>query len=202
MSEPSSDEQAAEPSPLREGLQTRVLAAKPTVADQTVEDVWRDLKRWLREAHQEEFLETPVSEIHQCVPRPVQKGDEVQIFGGLIGERRDEKDFKRLASSARLRRDDRAWLHFTLTYKCDRKGRVLALSAYDFELVFPAGHRPAFVRFDLNEEGHENDRRWIRCHMHPGNDDLMVPAPLMSPEELLDVLIRRMRPRQASAPRT
>jgi hypothetical protein len=68
--------------------------------------------------------------------------------------------------------------------------------------VFPDGHQPSFVRYDLNERGHENDNRWIRCHLHPGNDDLMIPAPVMSPEELLDVLLRRLQPRDASRPRS
>ncbi|MFV8749137.1 hypothetical protein ACNOYE_01155 [Nannocystaceae bacterium ST9] len=72
----------------------------------------------------------------------------------------------------------------------------------DFELVFPDGHVPTFVRFDLNEPGHENEEREIRSHMHPSNDDLLVPAPVMGPEELLDVLIRRLRaPRGDEKPR-
>ena len=185
---------------LRKRLQERILGAGPPSEAVTALDVWRALKRWLREAHQDEFLMTSMAEIHQCVPRPV-LGDEVKIYGGLVGERRDKKDFSRLPSSARLKRDDDAWLHFTLTLKCDKKGRVVEMPAYDFELVFPDDHQPRFVRYDLNEEGHENDRRWVRCHLHPGNDDLMLPAPVMSPEELLDVLLRRLRPRDASQPR-
>ena len=89
-------------------------------------------------------------------------------------------------------------MHFTLTLECSSKGKkkgrkVERLWAYDFELVFPEGHEPAFVRFDLNEPGHPNEDREIRSHMHPGNDDLLVPAPVMGPRELIDVLVRRLR---------
>ena len=46
---------------------------------------------------------------------------------------------------------------------------------------------------DANEPGHSNEERGLRSHMHPGNDDLLVPAPVLSPTELIDVLVRRLR---------
>lgn len=186
---------------LRQRLQDRILDACPPREAVKAEDVWRAIKRWLLEAYRDEVLMSSPPEIHKHMPRPVPNGDEVTIYGGLIGRRGDEKDFGRLPSSARLKRSDGAWLHFSLALKVDKQGHVSEPHAYSFELVFPDGHQPRFVRFDLNEKDHENDNRWIRCHLHPGNDDLMIPAPVMSPEELLDVLLRRLRPRDASRPR-
>lgn len=201
MSESMDVPDAAMLDKLRKRLQERILSACPPRADVKAEDVWRLIKRWLLEAYQDDVLMNPADEIHRHVPKPVLNGDEVMIYGGLIGSRGDEKDFKRLPSSARLKRSDGAWLHFSLSLKLDKQGHVSDMHAYSFELVFPDGHQPRFVRFDLNEKDHENDNRWIRCHLHPGNDDLMLPAPVMSPEELLDVLLRRLRSRDASRPR-
>jgi hypothetical protein len=93
--------------------------------------------------------------------RPEYKG----IYGG-------EKDLKRTGKRPCFRRRD----------------------AYDFELCFPErddreARLPRFVRFDLNQPAHDNESRGLRCHMHPGHDDLIAPAPLMSPLELLDLFL-------------
>jgi hypothetical protein len=116
--------------------------------------------------------------------------DSVGIYGG-------EKDFKRTGLRPRFVRSDGAWFTFTITIRA-AKGQSLELIAYDFELCYPQrllleGHGPRFVRFDLNPPWHENDPRGLRCHMHPGHDDLLVPAPLMSPLELLDLFVNGLR---------
>jgi hypothetical protein len=87
-----------------------------------------------------------------------------------------------------------------------RKGQPLELIAYDFELCFPErlhqeARFPRFVRFDLNPPAHGNESRGLRCHMHPGHDDLLAPAPLMSPFDVLDLFVAGLvlpeRPRKA-----
>lgn len=115
-------------------------------------------------------------------PGPEYKG----IYGG-------EKDLKRTGELPCFRRQDGAWFTFTITVRA-RRGQALELYAYDFELCFPersdqeAG-LPRFVRFDLNQPGHDNESKGLRCHMHPGHDDLIAPAPLMSPLEILDLFL-------------
>lgn len=128
-------------------------------------------------------------------PRPEYEG----IFGG-------EKDLKRTGERPRFIRRDGAWFTFTITVRV-RPARPLDLFAYDFELCFPASvdveaRFPRFVRFDLNPPLHGNEARGLRCHMHPGHDDLIAPAPLMTPLELLDLFLDRSftlpeRPRRA-----
>lgn len=120
---------------------------------------------------------------------------EFAITGGI-------KDFRRNSASARLIRNDLAWLHFTLTVREHAPGR-LEMLGYDFELVFPDGHIPPFVRFDLNLPGHRNEARELRSHVHPGNDNdgLQLPAPVMTPEELLELLLVRLRTRDPENPR-
>lgn len=192
MNEPPEDGQEKRLRELRVGLQQRLLESTPAFADKIkVEEVWRSIKRCLFEAHGDECLETAPAEIHQYVPRPKKDdGNRFTIAGGLID---GNKPFDRAPELARLNRPDGAWLHFTLTLQCDKQSRVEELWAYDFELVFPEGHSPAFVRFDLNQPDHPNAAREIRSHMHPANDDLQLPAPVMNPEELLDVLLRRLK---------
>lgn len=48
---------------------------------------------------------------------------------------------------------------------------------------------PKFVRFDLNMPGHHNEAPGLRCHLHPGHDDLQVPAPFMKPLEIVDLCV-------------
>lgn len=108
------------------------------------------------------------------------------IYGG-------EKDLKRTATKPHFVRRDGAWFVFTITVRACRD-KPLELIAYDFELCFPGaavrdGGLPRFVRFDLNQPGHENESRGLRSHLHPGHDDLSVPAPLMTPLEVLDVFV-------------
>ncbi len=122
---------------------------------------------------------------------------------GILG---GDKDFKRTDDQRSFRRADGAWFTFSITVRSLTRNRI-ELVAYDFELCFPErGHHeaplPRFIRFDLNEPGHANDTKGLRCHVHPGHDDLSAPAPLMSPTELLDLFLTGdlavpQRPRKA-----
>ena len=71
----------------------------------------------------------------------------------------------------------------------------LQLLAYDFELRFPEAQVPGWIRIDLNLPGHDNEEDGLRSHLHPGNDDLQAPAPLLSPLELLDLFLHGLRGR-------
>lgn len=109
---------------------------------------------------------------------------------GIVG---GEKDLKRTGGKPHFLRPDGGWFVFSLVVRA-RRGKALELVAYDFELCFPAhavqtGGFPRFVRFDLNRPGHQNQDRGLRSHFHPGHDDLIAPAPFMSPLDLLDLFI-------------
>ncbi len=123
------------------------------------------------------------------------------VFAGEILEDRTGRvvNFDRDHAPQHFVRDDGAWLAFSLTVR--KQGGSLVLLAYNFEIVFPQEHRPRFVRFDLNPPDHANADREIRSHIHPGNDDLLVPGPIQSPEELLNLMIWHLRPRDPDAPR-
>jgi|JI10StandDraft_1071094.scaffolds.fasta_scaffold147161_3 hypothetical protein len=108
------------------------------------------------------------------------------IFGGAKNQDRD-------ISLAHFARSDGAWFDFTITVR-ERGHDALELLAYDFEIRLPQRCGTPFVRFDLNLPGHANEERELRCHVHPGSDDVLLPAPLMGPLELLDLFIHQVQP--------
>jgi hypothetical protein len=92
-------------------------------------------------------------------------------------------------------RDDGAVVHFALIVR-EQPGASLDLIAYGFEIYFPSHQPIAFVRFDLNDHRHSNDDLGLRAHLHPGNEDLQLPSPLLFPLDALNFLIYRCRPRR------
>jgi hypothetical protein len=172
-----------------------VLPAEP-------HDLWRELRGRLWEASDHDVLRTKPKEIADILKlsdSPLGRQPEyVAILGGV-------KDLKRTGQRPHFRRHDGAWFVFTITVR-RRTKQPLELYAYDFELCFPEPgdkvHLPRFVRFDLNDPKHDNMGRGLRCHVHPGHDDLIAPAPVLSPVELLDLflgddLTLPARPREA-----
>jgi hypothetical protein len=106
------------------------------------------------------------------------------IVGGDKNQERDR-------SLRHFARDDGAWFDFSITVR--EHGRQLTLLAYDFEIRFPPGTGTPFLRFDLNLPEHRNEDRELRAHMHPGSDDIIAPAPMMRPSELLTLFIDGLR---------
>jgi hypothetical protein len=105
------------------------------------------------------------------------------IVGGEKNQRRDP-------GLAHFVRDDGAWFDFSITV---RQRAALELLAYNFEIRFPSAMGSPFLRFDLNLPEHRNEHRELRSHLHVGSDDLYVPAPMMSPAELLGLLAHELR---------
>jgi hypothetical protein len=48
---------------------------------------------------------------------------------------------------------------------------------------------------------HRNETRELRSHLHPGSDDILAPAPLMSPLEILGLFIDGLRRPEGRKPR-
>jgi hypothetical protein len=140
-------------------------------------------------AHDEGVLRTKKAECRQLLKlsdSPVQGHNNVGIYGG-------EKDFKRTGLLKHFTRCDGAWFHFSITV-CTRAREGLLLVAYDFELCFlpqhvQEHHLPHFIRSDLNEPGHKTENHGLRSHIHPGHDDLIAPAPVMGPLEVLHMFL-------------
>lgn len=170
-------------------LQVRILGGKPPT-NSDPKEVLGVLRRVLFDSYNEGTLSTSYDRIYSAVTGKSDK-NAYRIAGGI-------KDFSGRPDSAVLLRDDSAWVHFSLTFK-EHDG-VPELDSYNFEICFPQGS-PRFVRFDLNPPDSETGTRGLRSHCHPGNDDFIVPAPVMSPDELLWLLVNGLRARDPLKPR-
>jgi hypothetical protein len=131
----------------------------------------------------------------QLLPEPpFQIAQELQARGlheGAFCIVGGEKNQDRDRSLTHLARDDGAWFDFSITVR--ERGRQLELVAQDFEIRLPPGMGGPFLRFDYNLPAHRNEEREMRCHLHPGSDDILVPAPLMSSLEMLALFIDGLR---------
>jgi hypothetical protein len=172
-------------------LPERILLTMPALEARTAEEMHRALRKLLLSASDQGRMRGGHDAIYRWVqlakpPSDVSTDPRARaIVGGV-------KDFKRAPESAHLVRDDGAWIHFTVTVIEGKKTAPLQLHAYDFEIVL-AGRPIPFVRFDLNTPSHANTARDLRSHLHPGDDDAQVPAPILSPEEALDLLVNGFR---------
>lgn len=177
-------------------LPERIAGTMPDLEAREARELFQRMRRVLFAASNEGRLQGGQAAIERWVrldhppPKVTTDPRARAIVGGL-------KDFDRRPESACLVRDDGAWIHFTVTVIEGRKRTDgLVLFAYDFEIVF-ADHEgdrhPAFVRIDLNTPDHPNAMRDLRSHLHPGHDDLQVPAPILAPEEALDLMVNGFR---------
>lgn len=181
--------------------------ARPLALPRSAKELTRELRALLIKASNERKLLTSPREINARVvlldePPPQVLGELSKqglergafcIVGGVKNQNRD-------VGLAHFKRNDGAWFDFSMTVRETEQN--LEVLAYDFELRFAPGMGAPFLRFDLNLPGHHNQARDLRCHLHPGSDDLLVPAPLLTPSEMLTLFVdgarlavRRNQPR-------
>jgi hypothetical protein len=149
----------------------------------------------LRRAIRDEVLANGLYDVGQLLRLTLASPSDPTVFALTGGP----KDFRRVVSAPdrreRFVRDDGAVLHFALVVR-ERQAMPMDLIAYGFEVYFPSDGPIPFVRFDLNDRRHSNDDLGLRAHLHPGNEDLQLPSPLMDPVEVLNFMIYRCRPRR------
>ena len=179
------------------GLQARLAGACGRLP-QSASDLHTDLGHVLQQAQRAELLRTPPFSIFNLLKLAQSAASRTfAIEGGVrdLTRRREPADPKE-----HLVRDDEAILHFSVEIREAEDGGALTLLAYRFELYYATEGSPPFIRFDFNPPGHENDDHGLRAHLHPGDDDLQVPSPVLTPGEVLSFLLYRYR-RQRAAPR-
>jgi hypothetical protein len=98
-----------------------------------------------------------------------------------------EKNQARHRGIPHFKRRDGAWFDFSIVVR--ETDDHLELLAYDYEIRFPPGMGAPFVRYDLNPPFHANTERELRCHVHLGHEDGPCPSLLMTPSEMLSVLL-------------
>ena len=107
------------------------------------------------------------------------------IYGARLGQ----ANFARTRDQPHFTRSDGAWFDFLVAGRPCTAG--VELLAYSCEIRFPDALTsfPRFVRFDLNLPGHANEAPGLRCHVHPGHDDLQAASPLMHPLDIVDLCV-------------
>ncbi|HEX8438787.1 hypothetical protein [Archangium sp.] len=169
----------------------------------TVEELRNELRRILQKAIRDEVLQTPPYSATQLLKlESAEQSRKVKERGGTHAIVGGYKDIPRLSGDIDPRkkfiRDDGAVIHFSITVR-ESPGQ-LELIAYDFELYHPSRVPIWFVRFDLNQPGHHNDRELgLRSHVHPAHDDLQIPGAMLSPAEALSFLLYGFRIRREAA---
>jgi hypothetical protein len=194
-----SREDAGSDTPLTAGLlrlQRRLSAATPALSIGP-RDLYKDVYALLLRAIRDQVLRNgmyTVKKLLRLTPDPEGRPSCWVLTGGPI-------DFGRTAEpdpDTRFVRTDGGIVHFQMTL-LERDARSVEVLAYSFEVYFPSRDPIAFVRFDLNFRGHSNDEAGLRSHLHPGNDDLQLPSPVLEPLEALLVVLYGCRPQREVA---
>lgn len=174
------------------------LTGRPLELPTNATELWRSLRMALIHASNARKIKSSPREITDCVllldeppPQVSRQLREQNLHRNAACIVGGEKNQNRDPSLPHLKRNDGAWFDFSITVR-ELDGR-LELLAYDFEIRLAPGMGAPFLRFDLNLPDHRNHDRELRCHLHPGYDDILVPAPLMSPIELLTLFIEGAR---------
>lgn len=167
-------------------LGTRIEASAEILNFRDGEDyLARAIRPVLKRAIDEDVLAIGIEQLGRHVRVTNAASRKYELTGGRL-------NFGRTRDLVDLWMRDGGWITFAATLGHHDDG--LALLAYSFERVFAEDYVPRWVRYDLNPEGHANDVRGLRAHLHPGNDDLQLPAPIVAPHELLELFLGETGP--------
>jgi hypothetical protein len=178
------------------GVQDRQKDCLPVLPERAG-DLWKEIRGLLVDWSNRGLLRDPAMDIYRLVkPSPASDGVAALTICEPINFRRDP-------AQPHFTRYDGAWFDFHVTVR-EVRNRPLELIAYGFELRFPhvaGAHGPAWIRFDLNPSGHDNDLRGVRAHLHPSSDDWSLPSPVLSPTEMLYLFVVGITARDPERPR-
>lgn len=160
---------------LRDHLRAVLMRA---TKDERLQEPQHEIERLLRECAE------PGARLKKALPA----GARVLLGGGAdSGERFSDGT----GTAAHFTRADGAHIDFSVTII--EGPPVIKLLGYVFRLEFPKigdiETSPRFLRIDMNLPNHDNQRDGVRVHMHPGHNDLQIPLPWLSPEQVLKLLL-------------
>lgn len=158
-------------------LQARILGQGPRLAG-SARDEFDGIRRLLLDASDDGAIQNPPQDVYKLLKRTDERG-RVLIAGGAA-------DFRHEGAEPHFLRRDSARLNFIVMLE---EGMPAQLLRYKFELALV--QPDTFLRFELDAPGGAHEVDGLRSHLHPGSDAIRVPAPIMSPLELLDLLLYR-----------
>lgn len=175
-------------------LQARLFEASHSafVSRGNSETLFVAIRNYLCRASDQELIDDSVRDIREklVISDPSPEIPDSTHSIGIAGPR----NFRRDPGLPHFTRHfDKARIDFQISTR-ERAGNVEIL-AYGFELILPAGAPFPFVRFDLNHDKHRNTSLGLRSHLHLGTDDdgYSVPGAMLSPFEVLDIVLHRVR---------
>lgn len=164
----------------------RCIERSLVVLGVTRKQLFAEIRRYLINCINDDVLSTNEVELNRCLRYEPNQTDL------WIGKRYDAaKNFDRSKSAPHIIRKDGAWFDFAFRLAESREGvEVLGYNAeirFDCSANDPQAH---WIRFDLNPRDHANEvERHMRSHMHAGSDDWLMPSPMYTPFQLLDLLV-------------
>jgi hypothetical protein len=109
--------------------------------------------------------------------------ERIAIYGGKRTDSDGQSHFERV---------DGCRFNFFVLAEYPKSGEpVLVVYHFHFIRVAPRLSEPTFFRFDLADPNYSNGGQDLRSHFHPGLDHFSVPSPILSPLELLEIILYR-----------
>jgi hypothetical protein len=149
-----------------------------------------NIYRYLTKACDEGILKDKLSDINKLLQMTSPSKGRVEILGGV-------RNFKRRKEIPHFERRDGCWFDFSIMID----ESISEIIGFDFEIRFPENSSVQFLRFDLNLPEHDNEANGLRFHIHPGNDDLMIPSAPMNPLEILYLFLYGLQLKDDRKPR-
>jgi len=159
-----------------------------------------ELRLHLQAARDARLIVNPPGEL----PKLLQLDDQTKSGGEAVlwVGHSASPNFKDLPGTPRITRSDGAWIDFAVTMRVPAGLSGLEILEYRFCLRFPeapaGAPQPAnrMIRFDLNAPDKAADHQGLRAHVHVNVDDesFAIPCPILSPVEVLDVILTRLQP--------
>lgn len=152
--------------------------------------LYREIRNYLIKASDQRLLQDGQEAIYKnLLFRGPDQDQKCEIAVGTV------RNFNRVKALPHFTRTDGGWFDFQLRLK--EYPNKIEILEYDFELRMPDGAPFEFVRFDLNPDD-DRDRvkkDGLRSHQHLNSDDdgFAVPAPVLSPFEILDLFLHGLR---------
>jgi hypothetical protein len=165
----------------RQIIQDRQAEAVPDRTVKSAKILRAQIFKLLNGAGDDGMLATTQADLQRLLKLTPQPKQGKNVMAIMVGPA--TKNFKRDLAKPHIRRRDEAWFDFSILV--DETQKPAEIIGFDFELRFPEGFPTAFLRYDLNTPGHNNQDDGLRFHIHPGSDDLIIHSAPLTPIEIL-----------------
>jgi hypothetical protein len=162
-------------------IQTRQLEALPELTTKSASFLRAEVFKCINTARDNKILAITQANLYGLIKTPTKPEYGQKVTAIMVGNA--TKNFGRDPEQPHIRRKDGAWFDFSILV--DQTKQPSEIIGFDFEIRFPENCSVAFLRYDMNTPGHQNETMGLRFHIHPGSDDLMIHSGPLTPIEIL-----------------